>query len=83
MNQGFWLPKVSLEMLASNHRMDRFHTSSESTPQMGAQQSPTGSVGLVMEEYSLFNWGRDYLQYLNDKSTLTRQNQQLLEAVVA
>ncbi len=79
-NQGFWLPKVSLEMLASNHRVDRFRTSSESNPQMGAQQAPTGSVGLVMEEYSLFNWGRDYLQYLNDKSDLTRQNQQLLEA---
>ncbi len=79
-NQGFWLPKVSLEMLASNHRMDRFHTSSQSTQTMGAQQSPTGSVGLVMDEYSLFNWGRDYLQYLNDKSNLTRQNQQLHEA---
>jgi len=78
--QGFWLPKVSLEMIGANHKMDRFHTSSTSTPGTGAQQAPTGSVGIVMEEYSLFNWGRDYLQYLNDKSTLTRQNQQLLEA---
>jgi outer membrane protein TolC len=78
--QRFWLPKISLEMDASNHRIDRFRRSSQSTPAMGAQQAPTGSLGLVIDEYTLFNWGRDYLQYQNDKQTLNRANQQLTEA---
>lgn len=78
--QKFWLPTVSLELDTSNHRIDRFRESSQSTPGMGAQKAPTGSLGLVIDEYTLFNWGRDYLQYQNDKQTLNRANQQLAEA---
>jgi outer membrane protein TolC len=78
--QRFWLPKVSLELNTSNHKIDRWHTSSQNTPGMGAQQAPTGSLGLIIDEYTLFNWGRDYLQYQNDKQTLNRANQQLVEA---
>jgi outer membrane protein TolC len=78
--QRFWLPTVSLELDTSNHRIDRFRESTQSTPGMGAQQAPTGSLGLVIDEYTLFNWGRDYLQYQNDQQTLNRANQQLSEA---
>jgi outer membrane protein TolC len=78
--QKFWLPTVSLELDTSNHKIDRFKESSQSTPAMGAQQAPTGSLGLVIDEYTLFNWGRDYLQYQNDKQILHRSNQQLTEA---
>ena len=77
--QKFWLPTVSLDLQASNHKIDRFKESSQSTPGMGAQQAPTGSLGLVIDEYTLFNWGRDYLQYQNDKNVLKRADQQLLE----
>jgi len=77
--QRFWLPTVSLDLQTSNHRIDRFRQSSQSTPTMGAQNAPQGSLGLVISDYTLFNWGRDYLQYLNDKSTLTRSTQQLQE----
>lgn len=78
--QKFWYPTVGLELQTSNHRIDRFHQSSQSTPSMGAQQAPNGSLGLVIDEYTLFNWGRDYLKYQNDKQTLNRQQQQLTEA---
>jgi outer membrane protein TolC len=78
--QKFWLPKISLELDTSNQKIDRFHQSSLSTPGMGAQQAPTGSLGLVIDEYTLFNWGRDYLQYQNNKQTLNRASQQLNEA---
>jgi len=78
--QKFWLPTVSLELQTSNHRIDRFKESSQSTPGMGAQKAPTGSLGLVIDDYTLFNWGRDYLQYQNEKQTLNRANQQLTEA---
>ncbi len=78
--QSFWLPNVALELQSGNHRIDRFRESSRSTPGMGAQQAPTGSLGLVIEDYTLFNWGRDYLLYQNEKHTLNRANQQLTEA---
>lgn len=78
--QKFWLPTVSLELETSNHRIDRFKESSQSTPGMGAQKAPTGSLGLVIDDYTLFNWGRDYLQYQNEKQTLNRANQQLVES---
>jgi outer membrane protein TolC len=78
--QKFWFPTIGLELNTSNHRVDRFHESSQDSPGMGAQKAPTGSVGIVFDEYTLFNWGRDYLQYLNEKQVLNRGNQQLSEA---
>lgn len=78
--QKFWLPTVSLELQTSNHRIDRFKESTQSTPGMGAQKAPTGSLGLVIDDYTLFNWGRDYLQYQNEKQTLNRAGQQLTES---
>lgn len=77
--QSFWLPNISLELQSSNHKIDRIKESTQSTPGMGAQQAPTGSLGLVMEDYTLFNWGRDYLEYQNNKQLLNRQDQILLE----
>ena len=78
--QKFWFPTIGLELQSSNHRVDRFHESSKDFDGMGAQKAPTGSLGIVFDEYTLFNWGRDYLQYLNDKQVLNRGNQQLTEA---
>lgn len=78
--QKFWLPTVSLELDTSNHRIDRFRESTQSNPGMGAQRAPTGSLGLVIDEYTLFNWGRDYLQYQNEKQTLNRASVALNEA---
>lgn len=77
--QRFWLPTVSLDLQTSNHRIDRLKRSSQSTPAMGAQEAPDGTVGLVIDEYTIFNWGRDYLLYLNQKQNLNRANQQLSE----
>jgi len=78
--QKFWLPTVSLELQSSNHRIDRFKSSNQNTQGMGAQQAPTGSLGLVIDEYTLFNWGRDYLEYMNEKQTLNRATVALTEA---
>lgn len=78
--ESFWMPTVALNLTNNNQRYDRLHTSSSNSPQMGNQTSPNGSVGIEIEDYSLFNWGRDYLAYLNTKTTLNRENQKLNEA---
>lgn len=77
--QKFWFPTAGLELNTDNHRIDRFHKSSQSNPAMGAQQAPNGSLGLVFDEYTVFNWGRDYLEYESQRQTLNRQTQQLAE----
>lgn len=76
---GFWLPNLSLDVSASNHRYDRVYTSSSDSSST-AVQSPDGSVGIAIKDYTLFNWGRDYLQYQNDMHNLTRARQRLVEA---
>jgi outer membrane protein TolC len=77
--QDFWLPSIGLELNTSNHRIDRLRESRLSSPGMGAQTAPRGSLGLSIGEYNLFNWGRDYLQYQNQKQVLSRAGEQLLE----
>ncbi len=77
--QRFWLPTIALDLNTSNHRIDRFRNSPQSNPGTGAQAAPDGSLGIVIEDYTIFNWGRDYLLYLNQKNILNRGNQQLLE----
>lgn len=77
--QSFWLPNLALELQSSNQKIDRIRESTQNTPRMGAQQAPTGSLGLVMEDFTLFNWGRDYLAYQNQKHTLNREEQILQE----
>lgn len=76
----FWLPQISFDIEASNQRFDRVYTSSSSAPSDGSQVSPNGRFGIAIEDYTLFNWGRDYLAYLNDKHIIDRSQQRLSEA---
>lgn len=78
--QSFWLPQVGLELVSGDHRIDRIRESSQSTPTMGAQNAPTGYLGLAIDNYTLFNWGRDYLAYQNQNETLKRARIALGEA---
>lgn len=77
--EGFWLPNLSLDVNASNHRYDRVYTSSTNQAST-ANTSPGGSVGITIKDYTIFNWGRDYLQYQNDRQNLARAEQRLIEA---
>ena len=78
--QGFWFPRLALNLQTFNHRIDRLKESSQSSSADPAYKAPSGRVGFDIGEYTVFNWGRDYLQYQNDKQALNRANQQLSEA---
>lgn len=77
---GFWLPQVSLDINSSNQRYDRLYTSQSTAPGLESQIPPTGSFGVSIKDYTVFNWGRDYLAYQNRKKILERENQRLTEA---
>jgi outer membrane protein TolC len=78
--ENFWLPTVTFDVEASNHKYDRVYTSS-TMPQSteNAEAAPSGSYGVKIKEYTLFNWGRDYLDYQNQRHALVREKQRLTE----
>ncbi|MBY0515271.1 MAG: TolC family protein [Bacteriovoracaceae bacterium] len=78
--ESFWMPNLSLELNAANQRYDRFYSSQSQTTGLGSQVAPGGNFGLTIKDYTVFNWGRDYLNYLNSKQILNRETQRLTEA---
>jgi len=73
---SYWFPQVDIvmtssELLSSVNQKNK-------NPQNNLK-APTGSVGVEVKEYSLFNWGKDYLQYRSDKNTYQRSVQVLSE----
>jgi outer membrane protein TolC len=79
--QSFWLPKLSLGISTGPDRIDRWRTSSQDTGLStgGPSETPGGFVQLGFDQYTVFNWGRDYLNYQNNKQTLNRASIALLE----
>jgi outer membrane protein TolC len=78
--ESFWLPNLTLDFRAQNHKYDRFYNSQNQADGAGSLVSPGGSIGVTVKDYTVFNWGRDYLNYLNDKNTLKREEQRLTES---
>jgi outer membrane protein TolC len=73
----FWFPQISLQLNTSSQRIGRLKngekTSGTTSP------FPTGNLALVIEDYTVFNWGKDYLAFLNSKESYLRGKQQLRE----
>lgn len=78
--ESFWLPTLTLDLNAQDHKYDRFYRSQNQATGDGSQVSPGGNLGVTVKDYTVFNWGRDYLSYLNDKQTLSREEQRLRES---
>jgi outer membrane protein TolC len=75
--QEFWYPQISLQLTSSSQRVGRIRNGEKT----GGTTSPypTGSLAFVIEDYTVFNWGKDYLTFLNSKETYLRGKQQLKE----
>lgn len=74
--EEFWLPQLNLTVQTNDHYVESFYGETEENT-LG--KSPNGFVGIEFEEYTVFNWGRDYLTYLNEKATYEREKQRLTE----
>lgn len=76
--QEFYFPKLSLSMFTlDEHFVQNVYRDPLENEQSG--QSPFGVVGLGFQDYSLFNWGKDYLEYLNSEESYERKKQELKE----
>lgn len=75
--ESFYLPKLSLTLDATTQRIGSLNRQEDTS---GLRSKiPTGSFGLEMGDYSIFNWGKDYLAYQNEKEDLEREKEQLKE----
>lgn len=72
----FLFPKLSLNFKIDSHRILKFKDDQYGD---SITDGPKGSLGLVLEDYSLYNWGRDQLQYHNSRDIYKREMQRLGE----
>ncbi len=76
----FWYPKVSLSLTASNSEMYHFATGhSRGEKQSSTGLVPNGALVLDLGEYTLYNWGIDYLGYLIEKDSYNRSKESVKE----
>jgi len=73
----FWFPQVKFNLRTEDQRVQSFRKSNTSLSQ--TPNVPAGSAGIEFGDYSVFNWGRDYLEYLNNKDTYNRNKLRLSE----
>jgi outer membrane protein TolC len=73
----FWFPDVNLFIQTDDHRVGRLDRGSSYGNDPAHIAS--GSAGLSLGEYTLFNWGKDYLEYLNEKSLNQKTQRNLRE----
>lgn len=73
---GFWFPQLSLSVNTAPHRLESLYGDTDDN---ALPNTPSGFVGLEFDDYTVFNWGKDYLAYLNAQATYERQNQALKE----
>jgi outer membrane protein TolC len=74
---SFWLPEINLSLSINPHRIAQLRRTSAL---VGSQSRNTGGqFSLNLGQYSLFNWGKDYLGYLNSKQSYRRNKQNLIE----
>ena len=74
----FYHPKINLTMAtASDHYVEDFYRDIDTNA--SSSKVPTGHLGIEIEDYTLFNWGKDYLTFLNAKETYKRTKENLHE----
>jgi outer membrane protein TolC len=74
---SFWFPKIELTSTVDTHRFSRLRSGTDNIGT--ANRAADGGLSLDLGEFTVFNWGKDYLQYLNNKESFFRNKQGLNE----
>lgn len=73
--ESFWIPELKVNLSTTPYQVGVL----KSGDGFERSRSPLATFSLGFEEYTLFNWGKDYLQYLNQKAVYQRQKDRLAE----
>lgn len=71
---AFWLPELKITLQTDDQKNSILKSSSR-PPLVPHSTSPSGVLGLSLGDYTVFNWGKDYALYLNQKSAYERTTQ--------
>ncbi|MBC7715011.1 MAG: TolC family protein [Rhizobacter sp.] len=71
---AFWLPELKITLQTADQNIATLHHSSR-PPAVPNSTSPSGTLGLSLGDYTVFNWGKDYAVYLNKKNLYERNTQ--------
>lgn len=75
---SFWYPNVALVLSTGNQNIDRLKSANNNgNNNITSNRAPSGYAGLQLGEYTIFNWGKDYLDYLNKKYKNKRDQENL------
>jgi len=77
LKDSFWLPNISLNIQSADQRILRLKRGSLDDP--GNSRGATGTLSLNFGDYTVFNWGKDYLDYLNGRGLFKRGLKRLTE----
>lgn len=70
--RSFWLPSLKLTLVTEEQRVGTLSSSTRESSERASTRA-FGSFGFDLGTYTLFNWGKDYAIYLNNKQSLERQ----------
>ncbi|MCT4641866.1 MAG: TolC family protein [Bacteriovoracaceae bacterium] len=74
---SFWLPQLKLTVNSGEENVGTVYESQSGASTIN--KTPNGYFGLELADYTVFNWGKDYLDYLNNKNTYKRIQESLGE----
>ncbi|MFW5887183.1 MAG: TolC family protein [Bacteriovoracia bacterium] len=76
--EKFWYPSMAFKIDYGNQKIDRLKTISDPGGySVTSSEIPQGYAGFTLGQYTLFNWGRDYMRYLNQKKEFKQGKENL------
>jgi outer membrane protein TolC len=77
---SFWFPSPNLFLSNQDQNLHRISPNTSNGQQFGTTtKSGQASIGMNLGDFTVFNWGRDYLLYKNAEYSFTRGKQVLDE----
>jgi len=75
--EDFWFPKINITLSSGEQTLGKWREGGKN--RTGRDIVPGGTLGLNIGDYTVFNWGKDYLDYLNARATYKRNTEILKE----
>jgi outer membrane protein TolC len=73
----FWYPNIDLNLTTDTYRLGELFDGNDDGGR--TTNAVNGNASITLGNYNLFNWGKDYLGYQNDRNTYRRSITQLQE----